>query len=167
MTTILGIDPGANGAIAVISDSYIDCAPIPRAGKAIDWAELAILIDEFRVAANRNDLRAVAYVEKVHAMPKQGVSSSFTFGVNVGGIHGVLGALDIPMALTTPQCWKKRVLAGTTKDKAAAIAWCRQRYPSISLLATPRSRTPHDGMAEAMCIAHYGTLQHAPKTLHP
>lgn len=159
MTTIIGIDPGAGGGVAVISPTIAKAVAMPRAGKAIDWCELAIILDEFRVHANQYDLSAIAYVEKVHAMPKQGVSSSFTFGQNVGGIHGVLGALGIPMQLVTPQAWKKRVLAGTAKDKAAAIAWCRQRYPSVDLLATPRSRTPHDGMAEALCLAHYGTLQ--------
>lgn len=154
---VLGIDPGASGAVAVIAPDRIAAAPMPRAGKAIDWAELARIIDDYRTSVAAYDV--VAYVERVHAMPKQGVSSSFTFGANVGGVHGVLGALEIPMELVTPQAWKKRVLAGTAKDKAAAIAWCRQRYPAVDLFATPRSRTPHDGMAEALCLAHYGLTQ--------
>ena len=47
-------------------------------------------------------------------------------------------------------------LAGTRQDKAAAIAYCARRYPAASLLATPRSRTPHTGLADALCLAEWG-----------
>ena len=45
-------------------------------------------------------------VENVHAMPKQGVSSTFKFGMGVGIIHGVAGALRLPLTLVTPTQWK-------------------------------------------------------------
>jgi len=157
VSVTIGIDPGQSGGLAIIDTRLSEprVVPMPLAGKSVDWAEVAYWLRLFAPATRS----AVAYVEKVSAMPKQGVSSTFKFGCNVGGIHGVLGALGIPMALVTPQAWKKRVLAGTAKDKAAAIDYCRRRWPHVSLLATERSRKPHDGMADALCIARYAQLE--------
>lgn len=153
----LGIDPGQSGGLALIDGDRIECCPMPLAGKAVDWCEVANWITHLAPASRAS----VAYVEKVGAMPKQGVSSTFKFGVNVGGIHGVLGALGVPMVLVTPQSWKKRVLAGTAKDKAAAIDFCRRRWPHVSLLASERCRKPHDGMAEALCLARFAQMEEA------
>lgn len=68
---------------------------------------------------------------------------------------GIVEAAGIPYRLVTPQAWKKRVLAGTTKDKDAAISFVRRAYPTIDL--TPgKKRTPHDGIADAVCLAEWG-----------
>lgn len=150
----LGIDPGQSGGLALIDGDRVECCSMPLAGKAVDWRALTDWIEHLDYPWGKS----VAYVEKVSAMPKQGVSSTFKFGLNVGGIHGVLGALGIPMVLVTPQAWKKRVLAGTTKDKAAAIDYCRRRWPHISLLASERCRKPHDGMADALCLARFAQM---------
>ncbi|MAX33684.1 MAG: Holliday junction endonuclease [Halomonadaceae bacterium] len=120
---------------------------MPLTGKEIDGHELA------------NSLRGrsinTVILEKVHAMPKQGVSSTFKFGMGFGLVIGVCEALGIPYRLVTPQAWKKVVLAGTAKDKDAAVTFVRRAYPSINL--TPgRKRVPHDGIADAMCMAEYG-----------
>jgi crossover junction endodeoxyribonuclease RuvC len=79
----------------------------------------------------------------------------FKFGFVTGVMHGIISTLAIPLYLVTPQAWKKKILAGTAKDKDAAIDYCRRVYPDVSLLATERSRKPHDGMADALCIARY------------
>lgn len=99
---------------------------------------------------------AIAVMEKVGAMPKQGVVSTFRFGQGYGTILGVLGALGIRCELVTPQRWKAAILAGTARDKAAAIAWCRRAYPGVPLRRTERCTTDHDGMADALCLAEYG-----------
>jgi crossover junction endodeoxyribonuclease RuvC len=62
-------------------------------------------------------------VERVSAMPGQGVSSMFNFGHNVGTVMGVLGALRLPYRLVAPQTWKKQAnLLGTDKDAARSRA---------------------------------------------
>ena len=53
----------------------------------------------------------------------------------------------------TPQKWKAAILADTAKDKKAAVEFVARRFPDVELLATPRSRVPRDGMAEACCLA--------------
>lgn len=148
MTIIVGIDPGQSGGIALIAENGQTASWImPLAGKEIDGHEVA------------NYLRGLpdvtVFIEKVHAMPKQGVSSTFKFGMGYGLVIGICEALGIPYRLVTPQAWKKTVLAGTTKDKDAAISFVRRAYPSVDL--TPgKKRVPHDGIADAVCIAEYG-----------
>ncbi|GAA0586540.1 hypothetical protein ACFQH5_20340 [Halomonas salifodinae] len=144
---IIGIDPGQSGGIAGIDGDASYAVPMPLIGKDIDG---------HKIAAQLKSLTPdVVIIEKVHAMPKQGVSSTFKFGMGFGIVIGVCEALGIPYRLVTPQAWKKAVLAGTTKDKDAAIAFVRRAYPSIDL--TPgRKRVPHDGMADAVCLAEYG-----------
>ena len=120
---------------------------MPLAGKEIDGHEMANFLKTLTPS--------VVILEKVHAMPKQGVSSTFKFGMGFGLVIGVCEALGIPYRLVTPQAWKKVVLAGTAKDKDAAISFVRKAYPGVDL--TPgRKRTPHDGMADAICLAEYG-----------
>jgi len=100
-------------------------------------------------------LRAV--VESVHSMPKQGVSSTFKFGKGYGEILGILTAIGAEIIEPTPQAWKKVVLAGTDKSKNAAIQVAENLYPDIQLVLKG-CRKPHDGMADAVCLMHFGRV---------
>lgn len=82
----------------------------------------------------------------------------FKFGFVTGIIHGVLGTLGIPRYEVPPQTWKKRILSGTLKDKAAASDWCSHVYPNVSLLENSRCHKPHSGMSDALCLAHYAMV---------
>lgn len=146
---IAGIDPGLKGAIAFHyprAERTI-ALPLPVSGGEIDGNTFAQLLKEYQP-----DL---VVVEKVASMPGQGVSSTFTFGKGYGVLLGVLSGLGISTELVTPQAWKKAVLAGSTKDKDVAIAYCRRVYPSVSLVL-PGCRKPHDGIADSLCIMTYG-----------
>jgi crossover junction endodeoxyribonuclease RuvC len=88
-------------------------------------------------------------------MPKQGLVSTFRFGMGFGTWLGMLAALRIPHLAVAPQTWKKSILAGTTKDKGAAIQWAQRRFPGVSLLASTRSKVPHDGLADALAMAEF------------
>lgn len=146
---IVGIDPGKGGGLAYIGTEIVGAGamPMPLVGKDIDGHELAMVLHNWKPD--------MVIVERVHAMPGQGVTSMFTFGMGYGRLLGILEALGIPYRLVTPQAWKKTVLAGTTKDKSAAVQFCRRAFPGVSL--TPgRKRVPHDGMADALCLAEYG-----------
>ncbi|MEK6833405.1 MAG: hypothetical protein AABY32_05135, partial [Nanoarchaeota archaeon] len=97
----------------------------------------------------------LAALEKVHAMPKQGVSSMFSFGFSTGQACGVLAALKIPIIRPTPQKWKKDILNGFPwkGDKNSSIAFIRQRFPDVDLKRTPRCSTFDTGKADAICLA--------------
>ena len=141
-TLFLGIDPGKNGGIALIDTIRGVAFTEPYSD--------TLLIDTC------NDCKyesVICCLEKVGAMPKQGVVSMFNFGQSVGYIKGVLEALGIPYQEITPQKWKKEF--GLNSDKAASSDVCRRLFPDINLLATPKCKKPHDGMAEALLMAEY------------
>jgi crossover junction endodeoxyribonuclease RuvC len=157
--TIIGIDPGKHGGIAIVNDDFVRVIPIPLAGDDVDLAGIHTWLCEY-VPFSRKHNTVIAYIEKVGAMPKQGVTSMFSFGFTTGALHGIVAAMMIPRFMVTPQAWKKEILVGTAKDKNSAIEYCRRVYPNVSLMATDRSKTCHDGMADALCIACFGVLQH-------
>ena len=139
----VGVDPGAKGGYSVIIDGVVFAYP---------WDD-AFFVDEMRdIAAMPN--RKMAAVERVGAMPGQGVTSMFNFGKSAGYIEGVLTALGIPYQLVPPAKWKKEFsLIG--KDKQASIITCRKLFPELDLKRTERCRTDSDGKAEATLLACY------------
>tara|TARA_A100001201_G_scaffold143757_1_gene147281 strand:+ start:23926 stop:24378 length:453 start_codon:yes stop_codon:yes gene_type:complete len=145
MASFMGIDPGQTGGVAIIGDDSL-AQVMPLTGKQVDGAKIAFWLKTF-------DPKLVV-VEQVHSMPKQGVASSFKFGVSYGIVIGAVLAAGIPLQTVTPQAWKKKILAGTTRDKHAAIEFSARMFPWADL--TPGAkRKPHDGIADALCLAEF------------
>jgi len=147
---VIGIDPGATGALVMLEN-----------GAPIEWEEMPVVKIGSTTRVNgaavadflRGSLAAHVFVESVHSMPKQGVASSFNFGHNVGTIMGVLGALDIPHTLVTPQAWKKAAgLIGTDKDAARARAI--QLWPNWTEL---HKKAKGQALADAALIARHAS----------
>jgi len=164
MTVYLGLDPGLHGGIASVSNEsgWRGVARImPVVGGVIDVRDVS---DGLVKIHSEFGLHVV--IEQVGAMPKQGLSSTFKFGMGYGQLIGMCQALGLPYSLVRPQAWKGKVLAGTQKDKDAAIAFCMREYPSVRLIPE-RCRVPHDGIADALCLAHYGAHFLSPSHTQP
>lgn len=147
--TIIGIDPGLTGGIAVLkgSDEFSMPMPTVKAGKKSQ-------IDETSVRKFLSTcFCARAYVEKVGGMPKQGVASVFTFGAGWGLVRGILCGLGISYELVTPQRWQKEILGGQPNSQYLVAS---RLWPEFDFRATNRCRKPHSGMVDAMLIAEYG-----------
>lgn len=138
----IGIDPGKDGAMAVISEYKTSVA-------LFDMTVYKNYLDE--MVWYGEPLRCC--LERVGAMPGQGVTSMFKFGENYGFIQGLLIAYSIPYELVTPQKWKKEFQI--TGDKNSSIAVCKRLFPDVSLRRTDRCKKDHDGMAEALLLACY------------
>ena len=96
------------------------------------------------------------FLEKVSAMPGQGVTGMFRFGQNLGQWQGLLSGLQLPYTMVTPQAWKKQ--AGLIKSpKGASIILARQLWPENS--EDFKYKTADEGRAEAALIARYGWMQ--------
>lgn len=151
----IGIDPGKNGGIAVIGHKNVR-RNNHRGVDVYPYSDEQLVATLKDIAYFRNVLRmdSICVLEHVHAMTKQGVSSTFNFGMNFGFIQGVLKAYSIPYELVTPQKWKKEF--SCTSDKNTSIDVCKRLFPIVNLKKTERCKKDHDGMAEALLMAEYG-----------
>lgn len=145
----IGIDPGKNGAYAVIKT---ECGKITNTFVK-PWNDREFADCMSNACTAKNDERVVACVEKVGAMPGQGVTSMFSFGKSAGFIEGVLTAYGIGYQLIPPKRWKKEYCLSSLKQKSIDV--CRNLFPDVSLKRTDRCSTNHDGMAEALLMAEY------------
>jgi crossover junction endodeoxyribonuclease RuvC len=144
----VGVDPGQKGGYAVISTSETGQAVF-----AYPWDDTFFAM-EMASLMQFKEHGIVAAVEKVGAMPGQGVTSMFHFGKSAGYIEGVLTALGIPYQLVPPVKWK-RAFSLVGKDKKASIETCRKLFPELDLKRTERCRTDSDGKAESALLACY------------
>lgn len=144
----IGIDPGLKGGVAILDEGELsDAWPLPVIAGIVDAQTL-----HRRLAGLHG---AIVTLEHAQAMPKQGVSSTFSYGVGFGLVRAALLIAGLRCELVRPTEWKRVVLSGTAKDKDAAVAWCRRAFPHTDLIL-PGCRKPHDGIADAICLAEYG-----------
>lgn len=160
---IIGIDPGISGAIAAVTDHgnmviavhdmpVVVSAVKSRTAHEVDAAGLALILRSLDLAAVKS-----VVIERVHAMPGQGVSSMMSLGDSKGVVRGVCAALGLPIEYVEPQRWKKHAgLMGSDKDASRCLAL--QLWPSM---AESLKLKKHHGRAEALLIARFGA-----KVLH-
>lgn len=164
MVTILSIDPGIEGAIAVIRDKEVlEVHDLPilstlkttktKSGKQKKNNQLDI--EEFFIMY-RNMLKAwrpnLIIIEKVHSMPGQGVASMFAFGQTFGRIEGIIRTTGgTPIRYVTPQEWKKHHKL-IKKGKEEAVLLCRLHYPAMIETFLKKK----DGRADAVLMGEYG-----------
>lgn len=135
MSTIIGIDPGKSGGIAIIKNGQAWADKMPETEKDL-WDYFDSLLED-----------GFAYLEKVHAMPKQGVTSTFSFGQNFGMLIMALTAAAIPFELVTPQRWQKELGCLSHGDKNVTKRRAQQLFPGLTIT---------HATADALLIAEYG-----------
>lgn len=141
----IGIDPGKSGGIAILDEaSGIECIPMPE----FDF-DLYDVLEALPALP-----RVHAVLEKVHAMPKQGVTSSFNFGVEYGRVRMALCAAGIGFEEVTPQKWmkelgippkKKQETKGQYKNRLRDTA--QKMFPKLEVWKGPK------GLQMAICDA--------------
>lgn len=137
-----GIDPGASGGIAVIQGdgSLVECVKMPPTEK-----------DIFECLANcKADF---AYLEKVHSMPGQGVSSTFKFGVSYGGLRMALIASSIKFEEVTPRTWQK-FLGVSAKGKHESKTQFKNRLKAKAQQLFPELKITL-AICDALLLAEY------------
>lgn len=146
----IGIDPGASGGIAVVTSHQFEVTAMPRTLLHL-WELISSLAGNSR-----------AVIESVHAMPKQGVTSSFTFGRGYGGLLMALTAAKIPFEEVRPQAWQKCLgISPRKKDepkgelKLRLLRKAQQLYPTLLLWNEPKSKGKQLAVCDALLIATY------------
>lgn len=159
MRLSIGIDPGAKGAVALYDGKTLQVFDMPtvevkrgtRTVRQTDAGLLKVGLVGCMVGAGVQYFECAATVERVGAMPGQGVSSMFAFGRAAGVIEGVLAGLGIKTTLVSPQVWQAAMgVKGKGKDGARYKA--AQIHPRDAGLFV---RKKDDGRADAVLMATY------------
>ena len=148
MKAYCGVDPGQLGAVAVIPE---DDMPLVE-----DWpGDPVAAADILRSWATEYQIQLVA-LESVHAMPKQGVSSTFKFGVNFGTWQGILSGLGLPYLMPRPTEWQKGLVRKSdgADPKSRSLAVARRLFPDAEL-----SRKKDHGRADSLLLAWWAKQQ--------
>ena len=132
--TYLGLDPGKSGAIAFLRGDEawcIKCSETP--------ADIADALREVEGPC-------FAIIERVHSMPRQGVSSTFKFGESFGLLQGLLVALQIPHEFVTPAKWQGTMGCRSGGDKNVTKKRAQELFPAIKVI---------HAVADALLLAEY------------
>jgi len=151
---VLGIDPGLSGALAMYDGTNLLVVDMPtvevvRNGKTKREVSAPSLADIISGAGIK-----YAYLERVRAMPGQGVTSMFSMGRSVGVVEGVLAGCMIPVTLVQPKAWQKSMEVRDGKDGSRERAM--QLFPFNSDLF---KRKMDHGRSDAALIAMYAFNQ--------
>lgn len=151
----IGIDPGLDGAVAILPDGILIDTPtltVQGKGKKREYAVMGMsgTLREYRTTGGQQ--LAWCALEKVHAMPGQGVTSMFSMGVGLGLWRGLLAGLLIPHEEPTPQRWQRVMLDGMGKGKDASRLRAIQLFPQLADQLTLKK---HHGRADALLLAEY------------
>jgi crossover junction endodeoxyribonuclease RuvC len=151
---VLGCDPGLHGALALLDTQAKSIEAIfdmPVTDGQVDAARLAGIVE----MCNLKGL-IVAAVELVQSRPRQ--SGSHAFGVSVGIVYGVLGALNIPLNLIPASQWKpamglRRMLnESQAENKSRARLLATKSWPEHT---ADFAKVKFDGRAEAALISRF------------
>jgi hypothetical protein len=156
---VVGIDPGATGALAIYDTSTgletIFDMPMwmqvigKRTRPRVDTVQVADLFDTFAML----DVRLVV-LEAVGGRPKQSASAAFVFGYGVGLLMMAAIQSKIPVETVEPATWKK--VMRVPKDDQGIVRRADEMFPDHRAeFRGSRGGIKHD-RAEAAMLAKYG-----------
>ena len=138
MKTILGIDPGQSGGLAIRTGDNVYAFKMPETER-----DIHDLIYDFGFKYDN----IIVFLESVHSMPGQGVVSSFKFGRGYGFLRGIITSLQYPLHDVSPQKWQKALGCLTKGDKNVTKQKAQQLFPKLKIT---------HAIADAVLIAEYG-----------
>lgn len=121
----LGVDPGYSGAVVALTHAGTVHSFIKF--KETE-ADIAAFFKQFYEVK-----RVFAYLEQVHSMPNQGVSSTFKFGTQYGFCRGMLISNKISFETITPNKWQTIMKCKTGGNKNISKAKAQELFPKVNM----------------------------------
>jgi Holliday junction resolvasome RuvABC endonuclease subunit len=159
INAFLGIDPGKEGAIALLSADRtvlgtrkLDVAKSTKHKKEYDLARLVKVFDSIHTQYPNT----LVCLEHLHAIPGLGALAGFMRGYSMGIIEMALTQLNWGYMRVTPSVWKPVMVGITGGDKDAAVLAAARLFPDDIWRFEKKRSGYDDNVAEAMLLAEYG-----------
>src|SRR5690606_23950985 len=142
MPTIIGIDPGKSGGIAILQGDDVTTHKIPSTPR-----DLWNLLCQYEPAT--------VWIERVGPTPQMGRSSAYSFGHTVGLIGMACLAAGVRIERVSPTVWQrgvgiptsqKKLGQGDTEKKNRNKARAQELFPGIQVI---------HATADALLLAEY------------
>lgn len=151
-TIYFGVDPGKGGATVCLAGGKVySCSHDVTEHDLWNWLDTKVEMDG----------EAFAVIEKVHAMPGQGVTSMFTFGQSFGFLRGLLTAVEVPFEEVHPRSWQK-ALGIPKRDKNESKTQFKNRLKTRAQQLYPKEKVTLK-TADALLLATYCQRKHEGK----
>lgn len=144
----IGIDPGVGGAYCCLKESghLLSVEKWTSREAFKDFVE--------RMRSNFSD-DIFVWIESVHAMPRQGVSTTWTFAQNYGEYLGLIEGMGLPSKKVLPQHWQALywfpVMEKQWEHKKNLRLRAKLMFPGFKWT---------NATADAALIAQYGVYKH-------
>jgi hypothetical protein len=149
---VLGIDPGAKGALALVEGHTVSIHGMPNL-KVSRGSGPKDEVDGYALFALLKELRPdVAYLEQVGGIEGQSAPAAFNFGRAAAAPEYMLVGMGVRLARIIPTVWKKALKIRGAKDDARIEAM--RRWPALAAEFKARRAD----FSEAALIAEYGRL---------
>lgn len=170
--SVLGIDPGLSGALALLNHGrFVAAWPMPiqakkTSGNEVDCDSFSALAAHIRAEYFLSDNISLdrVVIERTTAAPVlgkrskggrgtrmgSGLASAYSMGDSFGCARMFAALLGARLAIVAPVSWKRALNLGRDKNEAVALA--HKLYPKSREVITLKK---HEGLAEALLIAHY------------
>jgi hypothetical protein len=167
----IGIDPGKDGSIVIIhSNGTPEAHKMPMLNKS-DY-DMGGLFELLRGNAELPG-EAIVVLEDVHSIFGASAKSNFQFGKGCGIIEAMIVAAGLSYVKVSPKKWQKVCLEGVREitkaktnsvgkakvdTKAMAEVAAKRLYPKFPLNFGGRAVKAHDGLVDALLMAHYARV---------
>jgi crossover junction endodeoxyribonuclease RuvC len=137
----IGVDPGASGSIVCINERGVPLLLMPLKNMTdTDIKENLELLMQLSLPLN-------GVLERVHSMPKQGVSSTFKFGSSFGALGAHLVWAGVRFELVTPHKWQGDLSCRSRGDKNVTKRKAQQLFPNTKIT---------HAIADGLLLAEWG-----------
>lgn len=146
MSVFIGIDPGASGGLAVMWTEHEGAWQVEASPMLATETDIADWLRSWETGH--------ALIEKVSAMPGQGVTSMFKFGQSYGTLRGILTALRIPWEEVRPQKWQAEFSLVFPKSMGLTVTEKKNRHKAKAQQLFPSVKVTH-AVADALLLASF------------
>lgn len=149
---IVGIDPGLTGAIGFLRDGvFVAVEDMPTVAKGSGSVKNEVSpsgLKQLLYKHTQPEETVVIALERVNAMPGQGVSSVFSLGDSFGCARSTAALMGSELHYVSPVTWKRYFKLESDKEQSRSLA--TRLFPEA-----PLTLKKHSDRAEALLIARW------------